>query len=157
MYTGQCTVNVESGIQEGVASISGSVSETVGYFSIDSFRSLTFASDDSTPGSEVSIDYFTFYQECITNQHKITLASQCQILALSCAQVNCGVAAPCCGHSLPWSHSLFILNHCASLNPPSHVPTHLFIGIRPASLAVTTIFTAEDFQSSRPNNLHHQR
>jgi len=73
MYIGQYTVNVESGIKEDAASISGSVSETVGYFSIKSVRSLTFASDDSTPGSEVSIDCFTFYQECISNQHIISL------------------------------------------------------------------------------------
>lgn len=51
---------MEFGIQEGVASISGSVSETVGYFLMNSGRSLTFASDDSTPGSEVSTNVLRF-------------------------------------------------------------------------------------------------
>lgn len=72
MFTGHCTASVESGIREGVASTSGSVFETVGDFPIHSGFCLTFASDDSTPGSEVSIDCFALHQAWISDQHIIS-------------------------------------------------------------------------------------
>jgi len=81
----------------------------------------------------------------------ISLAPQCQILALHCTQVNCVNSVVLRPFATYPDHTVMSLNHCA-IRSPLCPHTYLLVSALHPSLAVSAVSITESFHPLRPND-----